>query len=680
MTTHLSAIEKGNGSAPENFNQRDLRDTKLWRDLSKHFHDMMSPAFGKVSDASDPELSPDGRTVSFTGTIWTKIEGSPQKRVCVADVATSKMEVITHGPNDDQQAKWSSTGRSLAFLSDRFEKGTFHLYVLDLGQLREAKPVRLPKGETAEYATWSPTGDHILIGAAGQGADKASGQGSGTLDGDDDGGTPAWMPSIEPDSQKKLWRTLWVYDMAKEELRQISRPDINIWESAWCGPKRIVAIASNDPSESSWYESTLVVINADTGSDNPVYHSTLQLGIPAASPSGSHVALIEGLFSDRGIIAGTPKLVNLESKSSITLETAGVDVSQLSWLDEDHLFFIGLRGLHAVSGEINIRTNQANETWTTPDSLGAWYPRASEAVDGCFAVVRSSWTTYPEVALVRHETCRTIASLDHEGAAYLRSVCGPVEEISWAAPDGSEIQGYLCLPKSGTKPHPLVVHVHGGPIWAFTNAWQLKYPWVPILVAHGYAVFSPNPRGSKGRGDEFAAKVQRDMGGADAGDLLSGIDVLVEKGIVDSSRVGVMGGSYGGFMATWIITQTKPFAASVAIAPVTDWFSQHTTSNIPKFDHLMIQDDPYASTGQYHDRSALQFVRNCSTPLLQLVGSEDRCTPASQALQFHNALVEHDVESVIVTYQGEGHGIRKFPAMIDFCVRVLAWFNQHMPA
>ncbi|KAF2485737.1 acylaminoacyl-peptidase [Neohortaea acidophila] len=684
MATSTRSTESNNGKvwAADDFNKRDIRDTKLWGDLHKHFHDLMSPAFGKVSDAADPELSPDGKTVSFTGSIWTKLEGSAEKRVCTVDVATCKMEVIAQGPNNDQQAKWSPNGRSLAFLSDRSEKGTFHLYVLDLDRLREAKPVRLPKGETAEYALWSPKGDYILIGAAGQGADKAGGNGSGNLNNSQgDGGSPAWMPTVEPDSQKKLGRSLWLYDLEKDDFHQLSRPELTVWESAWCGPAHIVAIASDDPSESSWYESSVMLIDASSGSDRTVYTTDVQLGLPAASPSGRHVAFVEGPLSDRGVVAGTAKLVKVGTKASITLDTANVDVSQLSWADEDRLFFIGLRGLHVVAGEVNVKTEKVRETWTTADGVGGRYPEASGIVDGRFAVVRSSWTTYPEVAVVQHGKSRTIASLDHEGAAYLRSACGPMEEISWTASDGTEIQGYLSLPKSGKKPHPLVLHVHGGPIAAFSNGWQLKYPFVPVFAANGYAVLSPNPRGSKGRGDAFVSQLQGDMGGIDAGDLLSGIDVLVEKGIVDPKRVGVMGGSYGGFMAAWLPTQSKRFAAAIPLAPVTDWFSEHTTSNIGNFDRMMMSpDDPYAPAGRYYDQSPLRFVQHCSTPVLQLVGADDRCVPASQSLQFHNALVEHGTESSLVTYPGEGHGVRKFPAVIDLCVRMLAWLNRHMPA
>ena len=166
---------------------------------------------------------------------------------------------------------------------------------------------------------------------------------------------------------------------------------------------------------------------------------------------------------------------------------------------------------------------------------------------------------------------------------------------AWRAADGQEIEGVLMLPDDGAeRPLPLVVFVHGGP----TSAWT--YDFSPgamhlgiVLAAEGYAVLLPNIRGSAGRGQEFARANLGDMGGGDLQDILSGIDSLVESGVVARDRVGITGVSYGGFMSAWAPTQTDAFAASVAIASVTNWLSFHNTSNIARFDELFLQSDPY---------------------------------------------------------------------------------------
>ena len=140
---------------------------------------------------------------------------------------------------------------------------------------------------------------------------------------------------------------------------------------------------------------------------------------------------------------------------------------------------------------------------------------------------------------------------------------GTAEPVRWQAPDGQEIEGLLCVP-DGPGPHPLIVHVHGGPVWAYRDRWSMGYVYTPLLVSRGYAVLHPNPRGSGGRGQDFARAVLGDMGGADTYDYLSGIDAMVERGIADPARIGVTGGSYGGFMSAWLITQDQRFAAGRA--------------------------------------------------------------------------------------------------------------------
>ena len=201
-----------------------------------------------------------------------------------------------------------------------------------------------------------------------------------------------------------------------------------------------------------------------------------------------------------------------------------------------------------------------------------------------------------------------------------------------------------------------------------------------MLLKRGYAVFFTNPRGSAGRGQEFARHVYKDMGGAETADHLSGLDSLVKRRVADPSRLGVTGISHGGFMTSWIITQDSRFAAAVPIAPATNYVTQQLISNIPEFVELFFADSYTTPGGQYFQRSPVMHAHQVKTPTLNICGALDRCTPPEEAVQFHNALLQNGVESVLVTYPEEGHGIRKFPAALDCTARMIAWFEAYMPA
>jgi dipeptidyl aminopeptidase/acylaminoacyl peptidase len=207
----------------------------------------------------------------------------------------------------------------------------------------------------------------------------------------------------------------------------------------------------------------------------------------------------------------------------------------------------------------------------------------------------------------------------------------------------------------------------------------MGYGFTPLLVGRGYAILHPNPRGSSGRGQEFAGLVVGDMGGDDAKDVLAGVEAMIERGVADPDRIGVFGGSYGGFMSAWLPTLSDRFAASVAISPVTDWYSQHWNSNIGRWDSEFLKADPATPGGAYFERSPVMFASKVRTPTLLTAGLQDRCTPPGQAVELYRALREHGVEAEVAVYPQEGHGVRQMPALFDFCARMVGWFERFMP-
>ena len=170
------------------------------------------------------------------------------------------------------------------------------------------------------------------------------------------------------------------------------------------------------------------------------------------------------------------------------------------------------------------------------------------------------------------------------------------------------------------------------------------------------------------------------MGGADARDDLAGVDALVERGDADPERIGVTGGSYGGYMSCWLPVLDQRFKAAVAISPVTDYYSQHWNSNIGEWDSWFLGGRPEDGAEHYRARSPVFFADRVTTPTLLTAGTEDRCTPPGQAMEFYRALRARAVPVEVAIYPGEGHGVRKFPAYLDLVTRSTAWFERFMPA
>ena len=653
---------------------RDLRDTAEYAAVAEHLRRLHEPAFGRPHEASEPQVSADGTRVVVTGSVFDELVGTA--RTGVFAVQDGGLRPVTAQAGSAHGGRFSPDGQTLAFLSDRAIAGAFQLFLLADHQFGEATAAPAVPG-TVEHARWSPDGQRILLSVAGLGADLSSGQGSGT-NASATADLPSWYPAVEAAAADDAWRSLWLYVVPTGELSRLSPEGLNCWEAAWCGPGQVLAVTSTGPSEDDWYNAVLTVLDVAAGGQRELLRSAVQLGLPGGSPDGTRAAIVQAVCSDRWIVAGDLILIELASGAASTLDTAGTDVTSVRWIDNDRLGYLGQRHLDSVAGLVNVATGALTEVLCTALSCGDQYPDGSFTAAGQVAVVQDGYHLPPQVILAGDGKEEVLASLAHAGTDYLLSVAGTALAVSWPAPGGLEIEGVLCTPP-GEGPFPLVVRIHGDPIVGIRDSWSMGSPTVPLLVSRGYAVLHPNPRGSGGRGQAFAQLVVGDMGGADTYDYLSGIDALAERGIIDPARVGLIGASYGGFMSAWLVTQDQRFAAAVPISPVTDWYSQYFTSNIGGWGNSFLASDPEQSGGQVHSRSPVLHASKARAPCLNVAGANDRCTPPGQAREFHQALLSHGTESVLAIYPQEGHGVRAYPANIDFLTRAISWFDRHMP-
>lgn len=652
--------------------QHEIRESPIYSEVHAFYSALHAPGDNHVSDASDLVVAPDGRRAAFTGYVYPNLDAPPSTRIVTVDLGSGKLTAHPPPSASERLPRWAPDGKTLAFLSDRNTPGDFQVWLRSDDDLPVPAP-RVPG--VIESLEWSPDGKRLLLEVAGLGADLAGCQGGATVR-QEPKSASEWHPKIDKGDSESLWRHAWLLTPGEQRAQRIGPDRLNVWETCWLGADSVAAIVSDSHAEWSWYTARAVSIRLSNGNVTELYRPTDQIGVPIANPSGDALALIEAVCSDRMIVCGSLRVIDPVTGAVRSVDTKGTDVTHFSWRDSNHLVYTGLRGLETVVGELAIRTSAAREIWTSFDrTCGGWYPNIAALPQGGAVVVGESWLVPPEIAVINGAGYRVVRSLATPTAQSPGFCHARAEPFHWSGRDGLEIQGVFIRPP-GNGPWPLVMDIHGGPVWACRNRWHGRLRGAKVLADHGIASLYPNPRGSSGRGSAFARLVKGDMGGEDTHDYLRGIDALVQRGAVDPKRLGVTGISYGGFMSAWLVTQDSRFAAAVPISAVTDWYSQHHTSQIPYFDSLFLDGQPRSPDGLFFHRSPLFYVDRVSSPVLQLTGARDQNTPPTQALEFHRGLLEQGKRSVLVTYPSGAHGLRSFPEVIDATARYVSWFVE----
>jgi dipeptidyl aminopeptidase/acylaminoacyl peptidase len=252
------------------------------------------------------------------------------------------------------------------------------------------------------------------------------------------------------------------------------------------------------------------------------------------------------------------------------------------------------------------------------------------------------------------------------------------EEINFKSFDGTQIQGWLMRPLGfrDDRKYPLILSVHGGPHgmygWSFNATFQ-------AYAAQGYAVLLVNPRGSSGYGQNFSDGTLNEWGGGDYKDLMMGVDeVLRRNSWIDANRLGITGGSYGGFMTNWVITQTARFRAAVAVASLSNLISFYSTSLYQDLVHAEFNGFPWDNYDLLWQWSPLRYIRQVQTPTLFIHGEDDNDVHITQAEEMYMGLKRRGVDSVFVRYPREGHGLREPKHRVDALQRTLAWFDRYL--
>ncbi len=629
------------------------------------------------ADVRDLRASHDGRWIALAGKSYDVLSGKPRSRIALFDTKNRKLTML-EGDRDAIAPRWSPTENRLAFLSDRAAHGRFGLYLYDPGgrAVREISQF----DASAEALSWAPEGNRILVQTAQSGAERAGAQGSGIVDFQQER-LPDWLPDIEEAIPTDAWRRLWICAVQTGTVQPVELSGWNVWEAEWCGDEGIIAVVSDNPREAAWFDAVLAYVHLADAACEIIYRPAYQIGLPAATHDGRYAAIVEACCSDRTLVAGDVVLFDRHADwNTRRVDTDDVDVTFLCVRKANHITFTGIRGFEVAAGEIDAATGSASVVCSTKGSWLRGYPAAAPSGEADYLTVSHAYNSAP--ALVRFEaktsTFMTLHAFAHakeiEGEPEAR--CTPRE---WNSKNGVKIQGYFTQPASA-GPHPLVVMVHGGPVWAYTNAWRYFAPLTAILVDRGFAVLLPNPRGSSGRGQMFARMILGDVGGTESDDIIAGVEALIAQGLVHADKVAIMGASHGGYMAAWLATQSRMFASAICAFPVTSLFSGLFTGTPTEALPQFLKSDPFDTGGRHFSRSPIMFVGTVQVPVLIVAGAHDHCVGVTQGLEFHRALVQNGKMSELVTYPQEGHGIACFEAFADYCTRVVHWLESTIQA
>jgi dipeptidyl aminopeptidase/acylaminoacyl peptidase len=457
-------------------------------------------------------------------------------------------------------------------------------------------------------------------------------------------------------------------------ITPVSPADRYVYEYDWTPDgSGFVATSAIGNGDDNWWIAELDRIDGATGAVQRIAAPKIQMNQPRVSPDGRTVAFIGGIMSDFGSVGGDVYTVPIGGGEPVDV-TAGYQGSFTSLL-------WGRAGLAAsalISDRIGLVPLDARgplqPMWSAPASITAGDARFARSADGrTVAFVKQDFEHAPAIYAGASSAPR---QLTHDNDSWASLV--NAQSIAWKNGQFS-VQGWLLAPN--TRPSagkaPMVTSVHGGPAAANTPSfvWQGT---TADLVRAGYYIFLPNPRGSYGQGEAFTRANIRDFGGGDLKDILAGIDAAERVAPIDENRLGLMGYSYGGFMAMWANTQTNRFKAIVSGGGLSDWLSYYGINGI---DQWMI---PYFGKSMYDDPnaywavSAIRTIPNARTPAFVYAGERDVEVPPTQSIEYWHALKAMNVPTSLVIYPDEGHGIREPKDALDARRRTVAWFDRYI--
>jgi dipeptidyl aminopeptidase/acylaminoacyl peptidase len=635
----------------------------------------------------DPRFSPDGSTIAFVVTTVDQKQNRRRSEIWSVPADGSRpAAVLTTAPQSSNSPRWSPDGKRLAFLSARPAAGEpadapggprTQVWLLPLAGGEAQRLTNLPNGVSGFQ--WSPDGTKLVVVSR-----------SGPSD---DSKAPTDVRHYTHSNYKfndSGWfddrRThLWIVDLSSTRATQLtSGEDWNDTDPQWSPDSRKIAFVSDRTGKAfdEGHNTDVWVIDANGGPLTKISDHETADNSPRWSPDGQTIAFVSAVpEKSHSKIWLAPAAGGGPSR----LAADGLDVlpSALRWAEGGKALYFET-GFHGTSQvyRVDLASRRAAPV-TTGDKTFHLFDIA-EPVGGkpgrlVYAMNDPTHLDDLYIADLDGRSPRQLTSLN---AALMKQLdLVPVERLAYKGADGWDVDGFFMKPvgwEAGRK-YPMILTIHGGPAGQFGYDWYHEFQ---VYAAHGWAVFFANPRGSTGYGEKFERGIELNWGAKDYVDIMNGVDaVLAKYPWLDRDRLGVTGGSYGGFMTNWIVGHTTRFKAAVTLRSISNFVSDDGTRDGAYGHADDFQGDIFEKVDVYWDRSPLKYAKNVKTPTLVLHSDNDFRVPIEQGEQWFRALRHFNVPSEIVFFPRENHNLTRTGEpkhLVESLNWQVYWFEKYL--